>query len=186
MQKLNFGSAHDRIEGFTNVDAMDWNGNTDIIHDMTSFPYPFLDNSAEEIRSVESLEHISFRFTERVVAEWYRILKVGGKLHIQVPDAGKAMEYYVNNQICECCAHKPRDIKDAHGSRGCPVCGGKGMIHPNRWLYTFTGAQKHPYDQHLNIFTQQSMRKYLVRAGFSEIKFNPDEYGWKLKVEAIK
>ena len=60
MLKLNFGSARDKIEGFKNVDTMDWNNNTDILHDMSSIPYPFEDNSVSEIRCVECLEHLSF------------------------------------------------------------------------------------------------------------------------------
>ena len=185
-RRLNFGSAHDRVEGFENVDAMYWDGNTDIMHDMTDFPYPFNDNSIEEIRSVESLEHVSFKLTEKIIKEWYRMLKEGGKLYIQVPDAGKAMEYYVNHQICSCCAHKPRDIKDAHGKLDCPLCEGKGMIHPNRWLYTFLGAQKHPFDAHLAIFTEDIMKKHLIMAGFKNIHFKFDQYGWKIKVSASK
>lgn len=184
--KLNFGSARDRIKEFTNVDAMDWIGNTDVIHDMNEFPYPFDSNTIEEVRSVENLEHISFKKTQLVLREFCRILKPGGKLHIQVPDCGKAMEYYVNKQICECVKHKPMSEAETRGKPGCPVCEGKAMINPNRWLLSFLGAQKHPYDAHLAIFTRSIMLDQLAGAGFREIEFVNDKNGWKLKVNANK
>jgi len=182
--KLNFGSAHDKLgEDWQNVDALDWMGNTDIIHDLREFPYPFEDNSADEIRNVECLEHISFKLTMSVLKEFFRILKPGGKIHIQVPDAGKSMEYYVNNQVCKCVPHKA--IGGEFKSKpNCPVCNGKAKIHPNRWLYTFTGAQKHPFDAHLAVFTRQDLFTLMCNAGFKCIEFGDDIY--KLKVNAIK
>jgi len=184
--KLNFGSARDRVKGFTNVDAMDWKGNTDVIHDMREFPYPFDNNTIEEIRCVENLEHISFRLTQSVLKEFFRILEPKGMVHIQVPDCGKAMEYYVNGQVCECVKHKPLCEEDKVGKPNCPVCEGRGKINPTRWLLSFTGAQKHPFDAHLAIFNKQIMLEKLFNAGFEEIDFVEDKTGWKLKVNAIK
>lgn len=181
--KLNFGSAKDRIEGFTNVDALDWEGNTDIIHNMVEFPYPFESESIDEIRTVENLEHLSFKITDIVVCEFSRILKKEGKLNIQVPDAGKAMEYYVNNQVCECVPHKAVD-GEFKADEDCFNCAGKAIINPMRWLFTFTGAQKHPFDAHLNIFTRDLMTELLERHGFTNIKYKDNPY--KIKVSATK
>ena len=185
--RLNFGSAHDKLgEDWQNVDAMDWQGNTDIIHDMKSFPYPFADNSIDEIRNVECLEHIPFKYTLNVLKEFNRILKPQGKIHIQVPDAGKAMEYYANGQVCMCVKHKVLNEDDAKANPKCPLCKGNAKINPRRWMFTFTGAQKHPYDQHLAIFTRQDLFTLMCNAGFKCIELKNDKYGWKLKVNAIK
>jgi predicted SAM-dependent methyltransferase len=94
--KINLGSHNKRIEGFVNVDGLDL-PNVDVIHDLTLFPYPFEDNSAEEIYICEVLEHISFRKTAFVLRECKRILAHGGKLTIQVPDIGAMCEMYAHD-----------------------------------------------------------------------------------------
>lgn len=184
--KLNLGSGKIKKEGYTNVDVQDWEGNTNIKHDLTSFPYPFEDESIEEIYTAEFLEHISFRNTKRFLDECWRILKYDGSLTIQVPDAGKAMQYYVNNEICQCVPHKPIEAKDAKADPSCIKCGGKAKINPIRWLYTFTGAQKHKFDAHLNIFTRKSMEEFLENSFFRDIQINNDYFGWKLIVKCKK
>ena len=113
-------------------------------------------------------------------------MKKGGQLYIQVPNAGLVMEYYVKNQICECCAHKPIDFEDAKGKEDCPKCRGRGEINPTRWLYTFTGASKHDFDNHLNIFTKEILEDNLKKANFKDIEVKDDKYGWKLKISCKK
>jgi len=181
--KYNFGSHNKKKEGYVNVDALILE-NVDIVHNLTVLPYPFAKpNSADEIVAVEFLEHISFKLTKRVLLEWYNILKVGGKLKMQVPDCGKAMEYYVNGQICTCVPHKDSTGK-FEADLKCFNCGGKGIINPNRWLYSFTGAQKHEYDAHLNIFTKDRMIELLESCKFRNIEFQEDKY--KIIVRCIK
>ena len=110
-------------------------------------------------------------------------MKPGAKIHIQVPDAGKAMEYYVNKQICKCVPHKA--LADGFKSNPkCPLCEGRAVINPRRWMFTFTGAQKHPYDAHLAIFTRQDLFTLMCNAGFRCIDFGYNIY--KLKCNAIK
>lgn len=187
MIKLNFGSAHDRISGFKNVDALDWDGNTDIVWDMNQVPYSFLDtNSVDEIRSVETLEHISFRNTMKVLQEWYRILMPGGKLHIQVPACDKMCEMFAKGEVCDCVLHKPQNDEDTKGKKGCLKCGGKGKVNPTRWMFAFTGAGKHEFDFHLAIFTKDILKQLLQSVGFVGIQINYDKYEWKIKVNCFK
>lgn len=186
MLKLNIGSGRKRIEGFTNVDALEWDGNTDIRADLSEFPWDFETESVDEILMVEFLEHLSFRYTEKILDECHRILKRGGKLHIQVPDVREMMFDYWNGQICPCVPHKPKDVKDAKAKLNCEICEGYGKVHPDRWLYAFLGAQKHEYDLHRNIFTPERMEDYLLGAGFNKFTIGSDEYGWKLKVNCEK
>jgi len=181
--KLNVGSAWDKIDGFTNIDGLDWDGNTDVIHDLNITPYPFYDNNADEIRCVETLEHISWRNTAKVLGEFYRILRPDGKLFIQVPDCGKAMEYYFRKEICTCVPHKA-DKGGFVADDDCLKCMGRGKINPVRWMMSFNGAQKHKFDAHLNIFTKDIMTRELVQAGFKNIEFGEDIN--KLKVNCIK
>jgi len=182
--KLNLGGGPKRVEGFKNVDALEWDGVTDIVQDLTKIPWVIESNSVDEILMEECLEHISFKQTSSVLFECYRILKPGGKIHIQVPDCGKSMEYYINKQICECVPHKAKSWDAYKADSKCFACGGKGMIHPNRWLYSFTGAQKHEFDTHKAIFDVPIMETHLKSVGFSDIHFEENIY--KVVVKAIK
>jgi len=179
--KLNLGSHNKDIgKGYMNVDILDL-PRVDILCDIRQIPWRFRYNNtaghntipvdsdwADEIYFEECLEHISFHLTVPVLKECRRVLKPGGKMYIQVPDAGKAMEYYVNKEICLCVNHKAF-MKDPwlafKANPNCPKCKGKGKIAPTRWLYTFLGQQKHEYDAHLAIFTKDILWRALKGAG---------------------
>ncbi|MHA1225150.1 MAG: class I SAM-dependent methyltransferase [Candidatus Hodarchaeales archaeon] len=176
MLKLNLGGGPKIIPGFVNVDALDWNGITEVVLDLTKIPYPWKDESAEEIVAQEVLEHISFKKTLKVLKEWYRILKKGGKLTIQVPDIGKMCEYYVNGQVCGCVPRKAKRIEDFKANPDCWICGGKAKINTTRWIYAFTGAQKHSYDYHRNVFTKEILKINLIKAGFQKIQWKDNIY----------
>jgi len=181
----NFGGGPKRIEGFINIDALSWNGITDIIWDLTNTPYTFVTEPVDEIMAIEFLEHISFRDTWKVLKEWYRILRVGGKLVIQVPDCGKMMEYYVNGLVCDCVPHKVQKRGDFKADPNCWECRGKAKVNPKRWLYSFTGAQKHfPHDLHKNIFTKEILREAIESVGFKKVEFKENVN--KLVVVAFK
>lgn len=184
-KKLNLGSGRQKKEGYLNVDIQDWDGNTDIKCDLSSFPYPFEDDSITAIYASEFLEHIGIKEAKKFVSECWRILDYDGSLTIQVPDAGKAMEYYVNKEICSCIKHKPNNKSDAQADPNCIECEGRAKINPTRWLYTFTGAQKHgEYDFHRNIFTKESLQILLEDAFFTDIEFK--EHPFKLIVNCKK
>ncbi len=56
---------------------------------------PFEDGEVEAIRAVDVLEHMSYRDTDRVLAEWARVAAPGCELYVQVPDADAIMRRYV-------------------------------------------------------------------------------------------
>lgn len=183
MLKLNIGSHSKRIEGYTNVDALQLE-NVDVQHNLIQAPWPFDNNSVDEILAQEFVEHISFKYTHVVLGECWRILKPGGVLKIQVPDIGAMCNMFVQNQICNCVPRKAAKYEDYKADPNCFSCGGQGLIHPERWRVAFSGAQKHEYDAHLNHFTEDILRETLERSGFTELHWQPNIY--KLIVEAVK
>lgn len=78
--QLDIACGKNKKPGFTGVDI--WNG-ADIIADLEKFPWPFEDNSVDEIFCSHYIEHtpdlISF------ANELYRIMKVGAKAEIIAP-----------------------------------------------------------------------------------------------------
>jgi SAM-dependent methyltransferase len=86
--RLNLGCGNDLREGYVNVDDESSNritGGRFIQHDLTDMPWPFEDESVEEVLMWHVLEHLSD--TYRVMAEIRRILRPGGVFHGQVPFA---------------------------------------------------------------------------------------------------
>lgn len=55
----------------------------DVICDLDRFPYPFADNSFEQIRAVHVIEHVAD--VMRTMEEFHRLLRAGGLLYIATP-----------------------------------------------------------------------------------------------------
>lgn len=178
--KLNLGSHAKTLKGYISVDALPL-PEIDVVHNLTNFPYPWEDDSIEEIVMVEVLEHISWRDTVNVLKECYRILEPKGKIHIQVPDCGSMMEAYVNDKISIAIPHKGNEDYINQIQKDT-----RKLVHPNRWQFAFTGAQKHEFDSHLNVFTRDILDNNLRHAGFQKVVFKPDVLKWKIKLNAYK
>lgn len=78
--RINLGCGLDNKDGYTNVDIV---RPCDIIADFESGVLPFDDESAVEVNASQLMEHIH-NFIP-LMNEIYRILKVGGKLKVDVP-----------------------------------------------------------------------------------------------------
>jgi predicted SAM-dependent methyltransferase len=79
--KLNLGCGKDLKEGYVNIDIVDYGGN--VIHNLNSYPYPFEDNTFEEIYASHVLEHLN-NFHE-AVTELYRISKPDATIRVYAP-----------------------------------------------------------------------------------------------------
>ena len=80
--KLYFGCGKHRVEGFIGVDKIK-TGQVDIVHDMNVYPYPFAEDSVDEVLLIHILEHLAD--TIKVVEEIWRICKDGAVIRIEVP-----------------------------------------------------------------------------------------------------
>lgn len=78
--KLNLGCGDKKREGFTNVDIC---GDPDVRCDLSKFPWPFENQSVDEVFSEHFLEHV--QDFEKIIYEIHRILKPGGVMHFKVP-----------------------------------------------------------------------------------------------------
>ena len=84
--KLNLGSGSKILKGYVNVDKFQYY-NPDVVHDLEKFPYPFKDNSIDEILLSHVLEHIGQNpdVFNNIIKELYRICKNNSIVDIRVP-----------------------------------------------------------------------------------------------------
>jgi len=79
--RLNLGCGTDVRAGWVNVDRMQLPG-VDIIHDIEELPLPFPSDSFDYVLCQDILEHVNYI---PVLRDIWRIMKVGGTLHVRVP-----------------------------------------------------------------------------------------------------
>jgi len=81
---LNLGCGKVPLEGAVNHDIdffYDW---VDITHDLNERPWPWEDDTFDEIYAAGVLEHLESFI--KSLEECHRILKIGGKVHMQLPN----------------------------------------------------------------------------------------------------
>ena len=123
---------------FINVDM----ANSPSVHikaDITK-PLPIEDNTAEEIFSCATLEHLTFHQAVALLKEFSRIMQPGATLTIAVPDL---------KSVCTAYASGMMDFRLA-----------------NQYLY---GAQSDEYDFHKICFDFDNMKVLLEWIGFTNV-----------------
>lgn len=81
--KLNLGSGGKPLEGYINVDSNTKAPKVDVVHNLDIYPWPFEDESIDEVVMDQCLEHLNDH--NRAMKEIHRILKKGGVANISVP-----------------------------------------------------------------------------------------------------
>lgn len=82
--RLNLGCGARRLAGYVNVDKF---GEPDLRHDLEAFPWPWDNDSVEEIVLIHVLEHLGQdpRVYLKIMQEMYRIGRAGARIMIVVP-----------------------------------------------------------------------------------------------------
>ncbi len=83
IKKLNIGCGTDIKKGYVNLDMVKLNG-VDVVHDLNKYPYPFEDNTFDEVIMISVLEHLGN--TIKAIEEIWRICKNNAKVYITVPN----------------------------------------------------------------------------------------------------
>lgn len=89
--KLNLGCGEQILSGYINCDLH--SPLAEEHFDAAKVPYP--DNSVDEILAYHLIEHFDFRQGQEVLKEWYRVLKPGGRLHLETPDLLNSCKRFV-------------------------------------------------------------------------------------------
>lgn len=90
--KLHLGCGTKKLEGWINIDSVEA-CKPDLLHDISQ-PLPYDDLTADEILAEDLLEHFDKYLRFIVFYEWVRVLKVGGKVTLQVPNFKKILFKY--------------------------------------------------------------------------------------------
>ena len=91
--RLHIGCGQRKINGFVNIDRNS-SPATDYVSDTITLPCR--DGSVERIETYHVIEHIPRPVVRKVLAEWRRVLKVGGCLVIECPDFDEAITQYLS------------------------------------------------------------------------------------------
>lgn len=82
MEKVNLGCGSEVLHGYTNLDINP--SRDDVIEcDFENSKLPFKDNSVDELRAIDVLEHLHKLIP--FMNECYRVIKEGGVFYIEVP-----------------------------------------------------------------------------------------------------
>jgi autotransporter strand-loop-strand O-heptosyltransferase len=135
--KINLGCGADIKKGYINVDTFNNFEGLDV--DANILELPFKNDSVDEIFISHTMEHLGIYNVPQALNEFNRVLKPGGELVIITPDL-------------ESCIEQWQKFDD------------EGRI--DRLEYIF-GGQSHDGDFHKNGFTENTLKIYLRRYGFS-------------------
>jgi SAM-dependent methyltransferase len=142
--KLNLGSGDAPLPGFVNVDALADAPGVDVVANLFG-PLPFADGAAELIYASHVLEHLPYPDVPRILREWRRVLRDGGRLLIAVPDLDVIAEQLVRRRGWFTPPHVP-------------------------WVALIYGGNKDEYDVHRGGFNAVYLAGLLADAGFGAIR----------------
>lgn len=149
--KLNVGCGGRRIPGYTGVDAIQRPA-ADIVARADAIPLP--DASCDEIMAIHLFEHFYLWEVEGVLVEWRRLLKVGGRLVLEMPDLMKTCKNVVNEAMK----------------------GGKDPDQLTLWSLYGDPRGKDPYMTHRWAYTPKSIKALLSENGFADIRQEPTQF----------
>lgn len=170
--KINFAAGRQTLEGYFNVDAVQHPDATkplDLVYEMRfdncdlieKMPLP--DECADELFAAHVLEHFYRYDVDAVLAEWKRLLKIGGRLILELPNL-------------EACA---RNLLAGMRPQMCMF----GIYGDESW--------KSPYMIHRFGYTPTTLSGILADHGFKKIQVLPPQTHKRrvnrdMRVEAVK
>lgn len=177
MMRLEIGSGSFPTEGFTHLDIDPSAPGVDIVG--PAFPLDLPTGTVGEIRCVDVLEHLSYRDTDTALAEWARVLRPGGMLYVQVPDADTIMRWYIADPLL-LVDRLPADLPQT------PLAGATWrLLGGHADGVQGAGDRDFRLNAHYAMFSEGSLRDALDEAGFDVETLTVNEHP-NLCVTAVK
>ena len=143
--KLNLGCGTTKLPGFVNVDA-EKSCKPDLVCDFTKQRLPYKANSVDEVVLFHTIEHISKKLHQGILASIWNILKPDGTFYLSYPEFTKCVENWKKNW--------------------------KGQ--KEFWEATLYGRQLYPTDTHVCIMHTPDFKEVLESCGFKDIISVPE------------
>lgn len=141
-KRLHLGCGPRYLPGYIHVDIQKY-PHVDVIHDITQdMSHLFAPESIDEIYACHVLEHIPRSEIITTLCRWQKLLKVGGKLRLAVPDFEAAVKTYLDN---------PLQLYDSL----------LGLLY---------GGQRNPWDYHTFTFDFVNVSRLLHEVGFDHVE----------------
>lgn len=176
--RLNLGCGDDIREGYTNVDFRKTHSIVEVV-DLSKFPWPFRDGTADEILMLDFLEHFPYRDTRKILLECYRVLSLAGTVVIQVPD-GRHLTHalgQVGEYLCNRCGYRIDDERSLSGK--CDQCGQTLAEISEAAMMRLYGGQDYPGNFHQTCFTEVSLVQKAGQTGLILVDFEEIDHQYK-------
>lgn len=167
--KLNIGGQKGRktldkhgVKGWTILDVRK---GCEILHDVHEGPMPIEDNSVEAIYTSHTFEHIFPDKLSDVLLDCRRVLQPGGKIRIVVPDIDRAVRAYAKGDV--------KYLKDKNNPTKPDFYPNDPIYYLMSWFLTYSldgDLNRRLVGGHVNVFTPSSLKGWLSRAKFRDIK----------------
>lgn len=172
--KIDFGCGSKPKQGFVGCDVNDSPG-IKYVCDCWDIGVYVDECTVEEIYSRHMFEHLSFINGERTLQAWYRILKPGGIIKMEIPDLlyhiKQYLQYHNNRNVLSAVSHRKKvtEFEHAIGS----LFGWQREADTQMW------------DIHKSGYDEQTLKNLFTKHKFNNFKRLPSK-PWNLLVEAYK
>jgi len=192
--RLNLGCGSDVRPGYENVDLYASGLNIKTV-DITRIPWPWDDESVDEILMLDIFEHIEYSKAPSILCECARVLKTGGFVDIQVPDFDHCASVMLCiDGMCNVCGQHLREDSDSISDilllgLSCPTCGTTGRKIREAAMHRLYGGQDRPGNYHYAAYTEDMLHDMLYDAGLGLTHILEKEHqyaNWNFKMRAYK
>lgn len=186
--RLNLGCGPDVRAGYDNIDFRPVHGAEQV--DLSKFPWPWRDSSADEILMLDFLEHFPYKMTETIIQEAWRVLSLGGHVDIQVPCFETCARNILGLSpiVCECEREFTRDVIEGVDQK-CPFCARSFSVIRDTAVHRLYGGQNYPGNWHQTAFTRDMLKRLMSKNGFGQfedLEYEHQYRNWNFKIRAKK
>lgn len=172
-RRLEIGSGMNPQRGYEHLDARPDLPDIDHVADIRQ-ALPFPTGTFDEVMSRSCIEHVSWREVRRVLTEWGRILKPGGRLDVWTPDFEYLCRKYLERK-------DDRHLDPALADEAGRALGG---YDASAWaIIKMFGGQDYPENFHGAVMDEDVLTRVLQASGFAHVQRREPFGGLRLWAE---